>query len=323
MKVSVIVPVYKVEEYLSKCLSSLVQQELKDIEIIVVNDGSPDNSQSIIDKYQKNYPNIKSFIKDNSGLSDTRNMGIQNATGEYIAFVDSDDYVRFDMYSKMYSKAKDKDFDVVTCDVKYVYSDHENIVVTDPKNDTTNIKEAFIDLYPAACTKIFKREIITKNKIYFKSGVWYEDVEFMYRLLPYVKSIGVIHEPFYEYLQREKSITNSVSPKFYDYINNMNGVVDYYKEKGFYDTYKKELEYAYVRYVYATFIKTCLAYDKETYLKAVDDAIKNVNEHFPKYRRNKYFYKSLKGLYLALFSKGLAKLLYLRRGKNEKGKESE
>ena len=315
MKVSVIVPVYKVEEYLSKCLSSLVQQELKDIELIIVNDGSPDNSQLIIDKYKKSYSNIKSFIKENSGLSDTRNVGIKYATGEYIAFVDSDDSVRLDMYLKMYEKAKEKDFDVVACDVKYVYSDREEILVTDPKKDTTNIRDVFINLYPAACTKIFKRELITKNNIYFKSGVWYEDVEFMYRLLPYIKSIGVIHEPFYEYLQREKSITSSVSPKIYDYINNMNGVVDYYKEKGFYDTYKKELEYAYVRYVYATFIKTCLGYDKETYLKAVDDAIKNVKEHFPKYRVNKYFYKSLKGIYLVLFSKNLAKLLYLRRGK--------
>ena len=315
MKVSVIVPVYKVEQYLSKCLNSLVKQELEDIEIIVVNDGSPDNSQLIIDKYKKNYPNIRSFIKDNSGLSDTRNMGIKYATGEYIAFLDSDDSVRLDMYKRMYEKAKEKDYDIVCCDVKYVYSDHEVNVKTDPKEDTTNIKNVFINLYPAVCTKIFKRDLIVNNNMSFKSGVWYEDVEFMYRLLPYVKSIGVIHEPFYEYLQREKSITNSVSPKFYDYINNMNGVVDYYKEKGLYDEYQKELEYAYVRYAYATFIKTCLSYDKETYLKAVDDAIKSVNERFPKYRRNKYFYKSLKGLYLVLFNKMLAKILYRVRSK--------
>ncbi len=315
MKVSVIVPVYNVEQYLSKCLNSLVKQELKELEIIIVNDGSPDNSQLIIDKYKKNYPNIRSFTKENSGLSDTRNMGIKYATGEYIAFLDSDDSVRPDMYKKMYEKAKEKDYDIVCGDVKYVYSDHEYIVKTDPMADTTNIKDVFINLYPAVCTKIFKRDLIVKNNMSFKSGVWYEDVEFMYRLLPYVKSIGVIHEPFYEYLQREKSITSSVSPKIYDYINNMNGVIEYYKEKGIYEEYKKELEYAYVRYAYATFIKTCLGYDKEAYLKAVDDAIKSVKEHFPKYRRNKYFYKSLKGLYLVLFSKMLAKILYKVRSK--------
>lgn len=315
MKVSVIVPVYNVEQYLSKCLSSLVQQELKEIEIIIVNDGSPDNSQLIIDEYKKMYPNIKTLIKENSGLSDTRNMGLKYASGEYVAFVDSDDSVTPDMYLKMYNKAKEKDFDIVCGDVKYVYFDHEDIIKTDPKKDTTNIRNVFIDLYPAVCTKIFKRELLINNNIFFKSGVWYEDVEFMYRLLPYVKSIGVIHEPFYEYLQREKSITSSVSPKIYDYINNMNGVIDYYKTKNLYNNYQKELEYAYVRYTYATFIKTCLSYDKEMFLKAVDDAIKSVKEHFPKYRRNKYFYKSLKGLYLVLFNKSIAKILYKVRSK--------
>lgn len=315
MKVSVIVPVYNVEEYLSKCLSSLVEQTLKDIEIIVINDGSPDDSQIIIDEYQKRFPNMRVYKKDNSGLSDTRNVGIKYATGEYIAFVDSDDSVRSDMYLKMYEKAKSGDFDIVAGDVKYVYYDHETILTTDPKEDTYDIRKAFINLYPAVCTKIFKRDILVNNNIYFKSGVWYEDVEFMYRLLPYIKKIGVIHEPFYEYLQREKSITSTVSPKIYDYIHNMNGILDYYREKGLYEKYKNELEYAYVRYIYATFIKTCLGYDKTNYLKAVDDAIKNVKEHFPKYRRNKYFYKSIKGLYLVLFNKMIAKLLYRVRSK--------
>ena len=315
MKVSVIVPVYNVEEYLSKCLSSLVEQTLKDIEIIVINDGSPDDSQIIIDEYQKRFPNMRVYKKDNSGLSDTRNVGIKYATGEYIAFVDSDDSVRSDMYLKMYEKAKSGDFDIVAGDVKYVYYDHEMILTTDPKEDTYDIRKAFINLYPAVCTKIFKRDILVNNNIYFKSGVWYEDVEFMYRLLPYIKKIGVIHEPFYEYLQREKSITSTVSPKIYDYIHNMNGILDYYREKGLYEKYKNELEYAYVRYIYATFIKTCLGYDKTNYLKAVNDAIKNVKEHFPKYRRNKYFYKSIKGLYLVLFNKMIAKLLYRVRSK--------
>ena len=315
MKISVIVPVYNVEEYLRKCLDSLVNQTLKEIEIIIVNDGSTDSSETIIQEYQKKYNNIKYYKKDNSGLSDTRNMGIKKSCGEYLAFVDSDDAVGTDMYLKMYEKAKSGDFDIVTSDIKYVYKDHEEIVKTAPIKDTANIKEAFIDFYPAVCTKIFKRELFIDNDLYFKSGVWFEDVELTYRLLPYVKRIGVIHEAFYEYLQREKSITSTVSPKIYDYINNMNGIVDYYKEKGLYQKYEKELEYAYVRYVYATFIKTCLAYDEDDFLKAVDEAQKNVHKYFPKYRRNKYFYQSIKGLYLVFFNKNIAKLLYKKRGK--------
>ena len=106
MKVSVIVPVYNVENYLEKCLTSLVNQTLKDIEIIVVNDGSTDNSQKIIDRYEKKYSNVKAYVKKNGGVSDARNYGINKAKGKYIAFVDGDDYVDEMMYEKMYKKAE-------------------------------------------------------------------------------------------------------------------------------------------------------------------------------------------------------------------------
>lgn len=314
IKVSVIVPVYNVFDYLDKCLNSLVHQTLKEMEIIVVNDGSTDNSQDIIDKYAKKYSNIKSFIKKNSGLSDTRNFGIDKATGEYITFVDSDDYLDINMYQEMYDKAGKGNFDIVASDINYVYKDREVIVKTDPKKDTKDIRKVFINLYPTVCTKIFKRELLMNNHLRFKSGVWYEDVEFMYRLLPYVKSIGVIHKPYYQYVQREKSITSTVSAKIYDYIDNFNGLVDYYKKNNLYHTYYKELEYAYVRYVYATFIKTALGYSYDEYIKAVDEAQKNVRKNFPQYRRNTYFYRSLKGLYLIMFNKKVAKILYKKRG---------
>ena len=116
IKVSIIVPVYGVEEWLSRCLDSLVNQTLNDIEIIVVNDGSPDNSQAIIDEYERKYPDmVKGYQKENGGLSDARNYGMKYATGEYIAFVDSDDYVDLAMYEKLYLKAKEDNADAVTC----------------------------------------------------------------------------------------------------------------------------------------------------------------------------------------------------------------
>ena len=115
-KVSIIVPVYGVEEWLERCMESLVHQTLQDIEIIVVNDGSPDNSQEIIDRYVKEYPDlVQGHIKENGGLSDARNYGLQYATGEYIAFVDSDDYVDVTMYEKLYKKAIEEESDAVTC----------------------------------------------------------------------------------------------------------------------------------------------------------------------------------------------------------------
>ena len=112
-KVSIIVPVYNVSAFLPRCLDSLVNQTLKDIEIIVVNDGSTDESQAIIDTYSANYPHIiKAFKKQNGGLSDARNFGIKRATGDFLGFVDSDDFVDITMFEKLYHKAYETDSDI-------------------------------------------------------------------------------------------------------------------------------------------------------------------------------------------------------------------
>lgn len=309
MKVSVIVPVYNVSDYIEKCLDSLIHQTLKEIEIIVINDGSPDNSEEKIKKYLKKNKNIKYYVKENGGLSSARNYGLNYATGEYIAFLDSDDYVTEDMYFKMYEKAKENNFDMVVCDINYLYKDKTLRVSSGIKNDTKNIKSVYKSIHPAAWNKIFKKELFSNN-IYFKKGVWFEDVEFIYRLLPFIKSIGVVHENFNQYVQRDGSITNTINKKIYDYVYNMNGVVEFYKENKIYDEYRKELEYVYVRYVYATFIKSILKYNYDDYNNGVIFAIKNVKEYFPHYRRNSYFYSSLRGIYLVIFNKFVSKILY-------------
>ena len=124
-KVSIVVPVYNVEKYLNRCLNSLVNQDYKNIEIIIVNDGSPDNSQMIIDKYKKEYSNvIKAFKKKNEGLSEARNFGLKKATGDYIAFIDSDDYVETNMISEMIKCASKNNSDIVVCDI---FDEYEKI----------------------------------------------------------------------------------------------------------------------------------------------------------------------------------------------------
>ena len=126
-KVSIIIPVYGVEKYVSKCLESLVNQTLNDIEIIVVNDGTKDNSQKIIDKYVKKYPDkVKSFIKENGGQGSARNYGLKQANGDYIGYVDSDDYVELEMYEKLYNKAISDNLDIAICGNYNVSEDYKN-----------------------------------------------------------------------------------------------------------------------------------------------------------------------------------------------------
>ena len=174
IKVSIIVPVYNVEEYLARCLDSLVNQSLKDIEIIVVNDGSPDNSQKIIDNYCKKYKNIKSFIKKNGGLSDTRNFGIKKSHGDYLIFIDSDDYVKETMLEKMWNVAINKNVDIVVCNCIQVYENgFEQEIKSNLEMSDDNIKNYLISP-PMACTMLYKKELFDDKK--FKKNIFYEDL---------------------------------------------------------------------------------------------------------------------------------------------------
>ena len=165
--------------------------------------------------------------------------------------------------------------------------------------------------YPAVWNKIYKRSIL--EDITFSKGVWYEDMEFILKLYPRIKSIGVVKEPLYNYLQRQNSITYTYNDKLYDIINNMASVIDYYKNKGIYGEYKEELEYLYVRYAFATFAKRLAKCgNKEKYKEGIDYAFKRVSEYFPEYKNNKYFTKTgLKGLYIKKFNKFLANINYI------------
>ena len=146
--------------------------------------------------------------------------------------------------------------------------------------------------------------------IKFKDGVWAEDVEFLYRVITKIDTIGKVNEELYYYYQREKSESRLFDKRVYSYIDNFNGIIEYYKRNKIYDLYKNELEFCYVRYIYATFIKRAASFkNKEDYNVAVETAIKNVKEKFPKYRKNKYFYQSVKGIYLVIFNKFIAILL--------------
>ena len=193
IKVSVIVPVYNVEKFIDKCLNSLVKQSLKEIEIIVVNDGSPDNSQKIIDKYVKKYPEkVQSFIKENGGQGSARNIGIVKAKGEYISFVDSDDWLDLDALEKMYSLAKKDNSDIVICDMVDHYANYTIY------HNCTKYNSVF-EVTPSACNKIFKKELI-KDFRFFKNcsirsitGTPSRGRRVIYGFSPAVKSISPLY----------------------------------------------------------------------------------------------------------------------------------
>lgn len=316
MKLSIIIPCYNVENYLAKCVNSVLNNNLEDkYEIILVNDGSTDNTLEIIKDYVNNYPDvIKCIDQKNRGLSGARNAGLDKAKGEYVTFLDSDDFVDNVMYKELLRKASEGDFDIITCGVRMIY-DNSNldqdvgVGFDEDCFSKDDVKKVMSTFYPAACNKIYKRKVI--GDLRFKEGIHYEDVEFMYRLLPNITTIGIVDGYYYYYLQREGSITYTYSDKLYDIVDNLNGLVKYYKKNKLFDEYQEEMEYVYVRYLYATFIRRLAkCKDKKKFNKGVNTVISNVNETFPNYRKNKYLVGK-KGLYLKHFNKFIANLVYM------------
>ncbi|MBU3191226.1 glycosyltransferase [Clostridium bowmanii] len=251
IKVSIIVPVYNTEKYLDKCLHSLVNQTLDLIEIIIVNDGSTDKSQVIIDDYLNKYPQkVKMYIKTNSGLSEARNFGIEKAIGEYIGFVDSDDYVNLDMFKSLYETAILKNADIVECDYKNFYYKQEEIVFFEPDNKTNkkyqdiliNENKGIIDeITDMAWNKIYRQKLFIEFTIRYPKGLWHEDYATTPILISKSDKYVQIDNVGYYYLQRENSITHYVSSKSLDVINGFNYMINEMKRLESYNNFEEEL----------------------------------------------------------------------------------
>lgn len=233
MKISVIVPVYNVEEFLEQCLESIVTQTYIDLEIILVNDGSTDQSSKICDDFVKRDPRVKLIHQINGGVSSARNIGIKVATGEYITFVDSDDWLEKEMYQKMmYAVKIQNESEVIMCDfINEKYDCQEKI--------TANIRDGFYvkqdivkELYPtllvtedlgrlpivSACICIFKKELFLNNKIAFDVDLRYvEDYLFMATIMLYTNSFYYLKDYYgYHYRQYEISRSKKYQPKWWD-----------------------------------------------------------------------------------------------------------
>ena len=284
-KFSIIVPVYNCEKDLPKCLDSLVGQTLSDIEIIIVNDGSPDNSQAIIDDYVSRYPHlIKAFAQENRGQSAARNAALSHATGEFVFFVDSDDYIDIDTCEKTYNYALENSLDIVCFD--YWTENGENKTYCDHCviKDVDTVRKYILN-ESSPCNKIIKREILEKNNIRFAESYIYEDLEMIPRLALYTQRIGYIEEAFYHYVIHEGSTMNQ--KKYNKKLKSIYFVMESLK-KNFENTeYKTELEYLYIEHLMYFTVFRYLDYPE-----GVED-IKKIagimKKDYPSWRKNKYY----------------------------------
>ncbi len=244
--ISIIVPVYNVENYLAKCLDSLVNQTYQNIEILVVNDGSSDRSEKIIQDYAQKFPKkIKAFSKENGGLSDARNFGIDRAAGDYFGFVDSDDYVAPTMFEEMLNLAVKHHAEMAICNIQKV-NEHGN--VTQKLTQIPNMPEkidladhfsVFSDLSYFACNKLFRKELFAEKR--FKKGIHFEDIQLIPQLLLECKTLAQTQNFHYQYLERTDSISKSHTEKGLDILRAVEDVEVYFA-KSSYASKKKELK---------------------------------------------------------------------------------
>lgn len=319
IKVSVIVPVYNVEKYLKKCLDSVVNQTLKDIEIVIVNDGSPDNSELIIDEYTNKYKNILSLKKQNGGLSSARNYGLKHAHGQYVVFLDSDDYIDLNMLKDMYVEVTKRKLDILVCDHYKVYetNDNKTLIKSNLKYSNDDIKNYIISS-PAASLKMFKRNLFDDDFL-FTEGIYYEDLSLMPTFIVKTKKIGFIDKPYYYYLQRNSSIMHQkeFNKKQLDIFRVLNNIKNIYIKNNIYEDYKKEIEYLYITHLLRTATLRFLKFGNvEEYLKMINDTMK---KEFPNWSKNVYFKKSsykLKLICYLAYNKNYRLLKMIDRKKN-------
>ncbi|PGO33392.1 hypothetical protein CN984_04700 [Bacillus cereus] len=237
-KISIIVPVYNVAEYLEKCVESILNQTFVDFELILVNDGSKDQSGEICDEFAEKDSRIKVIHKKNAGLSVARNTGINAARGEYIGFVDSDDWIDPDMYEALYESCELSRSEISIIGMREVSEEGKTLMEYIPVH--VNLKEILKRAY--AWNKLFKRELFVNNNLYFMEGKYYEDLELIPKLFIKCNKVTNVNKVGYNYLKRRGSITSDRNEKILDNLWAYTQIKRYLLDEKVYLKYKEEFE---------------------------------------------------------------------------------
>ena len=291
IKVSVIVPVYNVEKYIVKCINSLIKQKLKEIEIIIVNDGTKDNSIKLIEE-NFNDDRIKIYNKKNGGLASARNYGIKKAKGEFLFFVDSDDFIEKECLYEMYKLAKKDKVDLVICDYyKYFETGEKEHIPIIPFYDKTN-KKCSVTSMPGAVCKLIKRDVMLENDIKFLEKHFFEDNAIMPYLCALFDDFSYIPKAYYYYVHRDGSILHQqkYNQKWEDIFPVLEHLYKKFNDKNLVEKYYEELEYIYIEYLlHAANLKFIDYKEAHFNIKRVSEVMKN---KFPNWRKNYYYKKS-------------------------------
>lgn len=291
IKVSVIVPVYNCENTIESCLESILNQTLDEIQIIIINDGSFDNTNKILQKYLNCYSNkIKLINKDNEGQGKARNIGIDLAEGEFITFVDADDTIELNMLKKLYEIATKEKSDIVICDYYEITNGEKRLRKAIPQL-TGDLKKDFIVWVAGPCNKIIKKDILKQNELYFAQEGIYEDIAMIPLVGAYANKIEYCEEPLYNYFIVEGSTMrqSTFNDKLLSIYSALEKIENGFIKSGYLKGYKEELEFIYIKHLLYAGSGRFLEYKEGR--KEIPKIVQIIKLKYPKWKKNKYYKK--------------------------------
>jgi len=329
LKLSIIVPVYNTRDYLPACLDSVLAPSLSDYEILVVNDGSTDDSGVIAAAYEKRFPGkLRVITTENGGLGAARNVGLENAKGDYLLFLDSDDTLSPGAVEELFPLL-DGSFDIGIFDLCQV----------NPSGETVGSlrgceREGVFDLsaypallfqFPSACNKLFRRSLFTESGVRFPGRVWFEDLRTVPKLYPFAASIRYFQKPWYRYLIRPGSITNNANiGRNLEIIDAVEEILRAYRAAGLYERYEAELCYMAFYNGFLTASVRVNAADPKSEVQ--EKLLQWFTRTFPNWRSNPYIQKQsskhrlLTGLLMLRFRRSVHLIMKLNSTvKNKNG----
>lgn len=322
--ISVIVPIYQVEKYLHKCINSILEQSYSNIECILIDDGSQDGCPQICDEYAKRDERVKVIHKENGGLSAARNTGLDIASGEYICFVDSDDWIHLEYIEKMYKAIRETEADIAICDMQYVYEESYNgekgEQVSPIKRELLDQKTALEKLvlpyswyYVVAWNKLYHKSIF--NNLRFPVGKYHEDEAIIHRIFLRASKTVTIPVKLYYYLQRQESIMHLESKdlkKEKDAMEAFLDQADVLKSLEYRDCYKKLCIRCWGWYLKIWERYTCDNCNRVNY-KIIQRGIRRFSKEI--IQNYESTFKGKLKLFIILFIPGLAEKLFKRKGR--------
>lgn len=307
--VSVIIPVYNSERFLNDCIASVEAQNLEDMEIIFINDGSTDKSLEMLENYKaSSTKRIIVITKENGGQASARNLGILMAQGEYIGFLDSDDIIDGQMFLEMYSEASEKDLDYVECNYKYIQvvdgQGKELKNYGDIRRHTYN-KELFNNPLVSPWNKLYRAAILKEHRIIFPEGVIYEDTSFYAKTIPFLKKIGFVDKSFVHHFLWGTSTMNAKTDERVGHIFNvMEDILFFYKEKRLFEVYHDELELFCVRILLLSSMRRIAnVQNRKLRREYISQTWNLIESEFPNYKKNPLIPAGNKGKYLKMVTR--------------------